>query len=248
MLMFGFDVFAHREMPMKYAVVSRGGLLMLVLVGSVIAQVDRPASEARERVNAKTAKLLEVITIDDAAKRERVSAILGEWYSTLRDWHREHDAELASLWSEWSRARAAIPKDEFPGEVIAHQIDDLYASLKPEYASFIRKLGTELDSDQVDAIKERWSRSPGMTRTYNAYLEIAPDLTEEQKKVILDRMKLAREDAMLTDADREIVNIFKRHKVKVEQYIGTLQWAKLHKAFAEKGKSTTTQPATAPGQ
>ena len=27
------------------------------------------------------------------------------------------------------------------------------------------------------------------------------------------------------------------HKVKVEQYVGTLEWAKLHKAFAERGKS-----------
>ena len=75
-----------------------------------------------------------------------------------------------------------------------------------------------------------------MMRTYKAYLEIVPDLNEEQKKVIFERMKLAREDAMLTDADREIVTIFKRHKVKVEAYIGTLEWAKLRQAFANKGK------------
>jgi hypothetical protein len=52
-------------------------------------------------------------------------------------------------------------------------------------------------------------------RTCKAYLEIVPDLNDEQKKVILDRMKLAR-DAMLTDAAREIVAIFKRHRVKAE--------------------------------
>ena len=48
-------------------------------------------------------------------------------------------------------------------------------------------------------------------------------------------MNLAREAAMLTDSDKEIVNIYKRHKVKVEQYIGSLEWAKLHSAFAKKG-------------
>ena len=42
---------------------------------------------------------------------------------------------------------------------------------------------------------------------------------------------------MLTDADKEIVAIYKRHKVKVEQYVGALEWAKLHKAYAERGKS-----------
>jgi hypothetical protein len=75
-----------------------------------------------------------------------------------------------------------------------------------------------------------------MMRTYKAYLAIVPDLNDEQKEVIFDQMKLAREDAMLTDADREIVAIFKRHKVKVEAYIGTLEWTKLHQAFANKGK------------
>jgi hypothetical protein len=42
---------------------------------------------------------------------------------------------------------------------------------------------------------------------------------------------------MLTDSDKEIVAIYKRHKVKVEQYVGTLEWAKLHKAYAERGKA-----------
>jgi hypothetical protein len=55
--------------------------------------------------------------------------------------------------------------------------------------------------------------------------------------VIKARLLMAREAAMLTDADKEIVAIYKRHKVKVEQYVGTLEWAKLHKAFAERGKS-----------
>jgi hypothetical protein len=115
--------------------------------------------------------------------------------------------------------------------------------LKPAYQTFIGKLSTELSQEQIDTIKETWSRSPGMKRTYDAYLEIVPDLTEEQKKVIYNRMLLAREAAMLTDADREIVNIYKIHKVKVEAYVGTLEWAKLHRAFANRGKAP---PATAP--
>ena len=80
-----------------------------------------------------------------------------------------------------------------------------------------------------------------------AYIAAVPDLTEEQKQVILDRMLKAREDAMLTDADKEIVNIYKRHKVKVEQYIGTIAWQRMHKAYAEQGKAKpATQPATEP--
>jgi hypothetical protein len=143
---------------------------------------------------------------------------------------------LKGLWSQWAQARSVVPKDEFPGEVIAHQIDAVYASLQPAYRAFLEKLSAHLTPEQIDALKETWSRSPGMRRTYQAYVEIAPDLNDEQKKVILDRMLRAREDAMLTDADKEIVAIYKRHKVKVEAYIGSLEWAKLHKAYANRGK------------
>jgi hypothetical protein len=76
-----------------------------------------------------------------------------------------------------------------------------------------------------------------MKRTYNAYLEIAGGLDDTQKQVVYDRMYRAREDAMLADSDKEIINIFKCHKVKVEQYIGSLEWEKLHKAFANRGKA-----------
>jgi len=168
-----------------------------------------------------------------------VKAVVARWLVTMSRWHENHDPHLKELWSQWSEARAVVPKDEFPGEVIVHQIDRVYDSLRPAYRAFLDELARELSAEQIDAIKENWSRSPGMQRTYESYLAIVPDLNDEQRKVIHDRMSLAREDAMLTDADREIVNIFKRHKVKVEAYIGGLEWAKLHRAFANRGKAAS---------
>ncbi len=213
-------------------------ILCLCSIG--FAQGDEAA---QKRADSKSSRLAEAAKIDNPETATRVKAILSEWFITMWSWHQQHDSELQTLWSEWNKARAVVPKDEYPGEVIAHKIDDVYATLKPAYEAFIAKLQAEISAEQIDAIKEQWSRSPGMRRTYNAYLEIAPDLTDEQKQVILDRMLRAREDAMLTDADKEIVNIYKRHKVKVEQYVGSLEWTKLHKAFANKGKQPATKPA-----
>lgn len=190
----------------------------------------------QKRAESKSARLVDALKLDDAAKAARVKALVGEWFLTMWTWHEKQDPQLKELWKQWSQARSVVPKDEFPGEVIAHRIDDVYASLRPAYESFIQKLSAELTPEQVDTFKEAWSRSPGMRRTYNAYLQIVPDLTEEQKQVILARMQRAREDAMLTDADKEIVNIYKRHKVKVEAYVGSLEWAKLHRAYAKRGK------------
>jgi hypothetical protein len=195
-----------------------------------------PPAATLKRADDKAGRLVGTLKLDDATKAGRVKGILGDWYLTIWAWHQENDAKLKELWTQWNQARAVVPKDEFPAEVIAHQMDALYTSLKPAYQSFIGKLSAELTPEQVDVLKETWSRSPGAKRTYAAYLEIVPDLNDEQKKVIHDRMLLAREDAMLTDADKEIVSIFKRHKVKVEAYVGTLEWSKLHRAFANRGK------------
>lgn len=212
-------------------------LLSLALSCSALVPAAAAPDEAtQQRADTKATRLLGILKLADAAKGERAKGILRDWYITMWDWHQENDPKLKELWTQWNQARAVVPKDEFPAEVIAHKIDDVYASLRPAYRTFVEKLSAELTPEQVDAIKERWSRSPGKMRTYNAYLEIVPDLTEEQKKVILDRMDRAREDAMLTDADKEIVAIYKRHKVKVEAYVGTLEWAKLHRAFANRSK------------
>ncbi len=222
--------------------------IMMVLVSGLAAAVcaAAPARAApagaiddalRKKIDQKAGKIVEALKLTDGGKAAKVKTIVSDWLAVMMTWHKEHDAELNRLWGEWNKARSVVPKDEFPGEVIAHQIDTVYASLKPAYEDYMKRLSAELTAQQVDAIKESWSRSPGMTRTYNAYLEIVPDLTAKDKEVIKARMLLAREAAMLTDADKEIVAIYKRHKVKVEQYVGTLEWAKLHKAFTERGKS-----------
>ncbi len=240
----------HSPMPLR----ALASLTILPLVGAspvslraetgdaapAVVATPAPAEAAdasRSKAEAKAARLVSALKLDDAEKASRAKAIIADWLVTMGAWRRENDATLKDLWSRWSKARSVVPKDEFPGEVIAHQIDAIYATLKPAYHAFLERLATELSPEQIDTLKETWSRSPGAKRTYNAYLETVPDLTEEQKKVIFDRMQRAREDAMLTDADKEIVNIFKRHKVKVEAYVGSLEWAKLHKAYANRGKA-----------
>jgi hypothetical protein len=230
---------------MKLPRFSPAAFSLLLVCGSLVqlraADDTNSAPTAEKQIDVKADRLLKPLKLDDAAKAARVKSILGDWLGTLAGWHKENDPKIKALWSQWSKARSVVPKDEFPGEVVAHQIFDAYSSLQPTYQSFTNKLSGELTPEQIDTFKENWSRSPGMMRTYNAYLEIAPGLTDDQKKVIYDRMYRAREEAMLTDSDKEIINIFKCQKVKVEQYIGSLEWEKLHKAFANKGKADSPE-------
>jgi hypothetical protein len=225
----------------------RFGILMVVAGGLAAARsTEDPTTAApagaidaalQKKFDEKAAKMVDALKLTDAGRAAKAKTIVSDWLAVMTGWHKEHDAELHRLWGEWSKARAVEPRDEFPAEVIAHKIDDVYASLKAAYEEFIKRLSAELTAEQLDALKESWSRSPGMTRTYNAYLEIVPDLTAKDKEVIKARLLLAREAAMLTDADKEIVAIYKRHKVKVEQYVGSLEWTKLYRAYVERLKA-----------
>jgi hypothetical protein len=197
-----------------------------------------PLDEAtRKKIDQKATNIVKSLKIADEEKAAKVKTVTTDWLAAMTTWHKQNDAELTRLWGEWNKARAVVPKDEYPGEVIAYQIEAVYGSLKPAYGKFVERLSAELTPEQVDSIKEAWSRSPGMARTYGAYLETVPDLAEKDKEVIKGYMLKAREAAMLTDADKEIVNIYKRYKVKVEQYVGTLEWSKLHKAYGERAKA-----------
>jgi len=230
---------------MKRKFVSIG--ILMVLAGGLAAArsakdpttavpADVVDAEMQKKFDDKAAKMIDALKLTDAGKAAKAKTIVSEWLAVLTTWHKEQDAQLNKLWSDWAKARSVEPRDEFPGEVIAHQIDAVYASLKPAYENFIKRLSPELTAEQLDALKESWSRSPGMTRTYNAYLDVVPDLTAKDKEVIKARLSMAREAAMLTDADKEIVNIYKRHKVKVEQYVGSLEWTKLYRAYVERLK------------
>jgi hypothetical protein len=232
---------------MKRELVILGVVALLGFAFPAALRAAEPsAADEAKKVDQKTNKLIDGLRLTDTGKAATAKTATREWLVAMLAWHKEHDAELKTLWSEWIKARAVVPKDEFPGEVIAHKIDDVYASLKPAYRDFISRLSAELSPEQVDALKEAWSHSPGMKRTYTAYLDIVPDLSEQDKQVIHDRMLMAREAAMLTDSDKEIVSIYKRHKVKVEQYIGTLQWTKLHQAYGEKAKREAEAKKAAP--
>src|SRR5205814_10508785 len=85
----------------------------------------------RKRIDQKAAKIVESLKLTDAGKAATVKTIASDWLAVMMTWHREPDAELNRLWGEWNTARSVVPKDEFPGEVIAHQIDAGYASLRP---------------------------------------------------------------------------------------------------------------------
>jgi hypothetical protein len=89
--------------------------------------------------------------------------------------------------------------------------------------------------------------------TYNAYLEIFPKLTDEQKAVVLKNLQAAREEAIDCEAMAEKSAFFKKYKIKIEDEYLTAQgynpkqarqdFAVKQKAEAAAKKTATPLPA-----
>src|SRR5262245_20041847 len=110
-----------------------GGLAAAVCAADLATATPAGAIDdaMRKKIDQKVAKIVESLKLTDAGKAAKVKTIASDWLAVMMTWHKEHDAELNRLWGEWNKARSVVPKDEFPGEVIAHKMDDVYGWRKP---------------------------------------------------------------------------------------------------------------------
>ena len=70
-----------------------------------------------------------------------------------------------------------------------------------------------------------------------SYVAMVPEMTDEEKAVLWDRMVQAREDSLAAWSDKQIVKIFKKYKVRNEfsiDYFG-YGYQKRYQAWVSKG-------------
>ncbi len=104
-------------------------------------------------------------------------------------WHKEHDAELNRAVGRVEQGAGGRAEGRVPREVIADQIDAVYASLKPAYEDYMKRLSAELDGGAGRRDQGELEPQPGHdAHVQRVYLEIVPDLTAKDKEVIKARM------------------------------------------------------------
>lgn len=150
---------------------------------------------------------------------------LEEHYRRVWSWHQEVDFLLDEAWKHWDEARTDRenhPKDEYLALVIMHErIDPLYASFAPQIHQLLQSLRSGVGETTTVLLLDEITRSPGAERTYRAYLEMIPEMTHEQKKILWERMVLAREESLAAWSSKRVIKIFKKHKVRNEHSIDT---------------------------
>jgi signal transduction protein with GAF and PtsI domain len=203
------------------AVLAVGGFARFAPAAPATAPASSPAdTEAAytQAVEKRTADILDVLALDDPAKSKRVHDTIQAQYRALREWQEANESKLKD------KQTAAADKER------------AMASRKALREEYLAKLSADLTPEQVEKVKDKMTYNK-VNVTYDAYLKLNPDLGDEQKAVILDHLRQAREEAIDGGTSEEKSDIFNRYKGKINNYLSAQK-----KAKAAQG-STTSKPS-----
>lgn len=189
--------------------------MSFVLVTCVHAQnapKESPEAAYRKVVTDRAAKIVATLKLSDEAKSLKVRDIIADQYVALSTIHDARDAAIKIAKQESREDKATTDT------AIEKARSEAQAKLDKFHAAYLAKLSAELTPEQVDGVKD------GMTYgvvqvTYNVYLKMMPDLSDEQKKQIMNWLVEAREIAMDQGSSDEKHKVFGKYKGKINNYL-----------------------------
>jgi hypothetical protein len=187
-------------------------------------------------ITKRADKILATLGITDDAAKSRVRDLLIQQYRTLREIHAARDAKLAEV-------KHGQPADPSVAEAwIKTARDAATLKLADVHRRFVARLSVELSPEQVDKVKD------GLTYgvvgvTYKRYLELFPELKDEQKREILANLVEARDLAMDAGSSEEKHAVFGKYKGRINNYLSAAGYdmRQAEKNLAEKQKARSAQ-------
>ncbi|MBP8604565.1 MAG: DUF3826 domain-containing protein [Phycisphaerae bacterium] len=198
--------------------------------------------DIQQNVQNKGKELAQSLKLGNEIKQSKVADLLAEHYGRVWAWHQQADEKLDAAWLAWDDARdpAKGGKNELKAlTIMVEQIEPIYAEFAPQIQGLLTALRKEITDEQIIALLDRITRSPGVDRTYNAYLEMVPEMKEEEKKILRNRLEQARIESLSAWSDKSIVKIFKKYKIRNEFSIDDFgyDYRKRYEAWATRTKS-----------
>ncbi len=191
------------------------GIVAALFMVNPLAGQDKAAEldeEYLKVVTRRAEKIVLSLDLKDPEMALEVGDIIAMQYYHLSEIHDARDAELVSISNSRDLCPLVIEKEK---KKIIASADKKIAKLHKNY---LRDLSKYLSPSQVDGVKD------GMTygilgNTYEGYLALLPDLTQEQKEKIMDWLVEAREIAMDAGSSEEKHYWFGQYKGKINNYL-----------------------------
>jgi 2,3-bisphosphoglycerate-independent phosphoglycerate mutase len=207
---------------MKDSLLALGSTLVMILAGSAAhANPTLPKNLSDEDtaytrvITERAGKIVATLNLPDSATFYRVRTIVAGQYRALNAIYTDRDNRLKEI------------KDQQPPpdkntidsikKIVQQDVDTRVTKLHGEYLAILAKV---LDSNRIDKVKD------GMTYnvrevTFNAYVQMIPQLTDEQKAVIMADLIEAREHAMDAESSEKKHAWFGKYKGRINNYLSS---------------------------
>ncbi|MGD9557433.1 MAG: DUF6298 domain-containing protein [Mangrovibacterium sp.] len=194
-------------------------LLLAVLTGSAELHAQNgTVSKQRDEiywnvVSKRAEKIVSTLGIADSTRWERVRNLIARQYYELNGIHDRCKAEQGKLKGKGG-SREQI---EAELKILQANADNELIGL---HRNFLEALSGELSPEQTEGVKN------GMTYgvlpiTYAGYLDMIPELKEEEKQQILIWLTEAREHAMDAGSSEEKHGWFGKYKGRINNYLSS---------------------------
>lgn len=186
-------------------------LAITTAVTSAASATSTPADDAAYRQVSleRAGKIVDTLGIADAARASRVRETIAQQYRDLRDIHDARDAQLAALEAADAADRESVSN--------AVRIESELKLFRLHYA-FLGRLAAELTLEQIDAVKNGLTYGV-LPNTYRTYLDLHPNLTDDEKRQVLAWLTEAREYAMDAGSSEAKHGWFGKYKGRINNFL-----------------------------
>lgn len=165
-----------------------------------------------ETIIVRSQKIVDQLNLSNPQVALSVRNTIANRYFELNDIYENRDQALNALKNN------SILSDEQKNAEKERILNEKDAALYRTHFAFPANLSLFLDRDQIDAVKD--GMTYGVVRvTYDAFIEMIPSLTEEEKKRIYAWLLEAREYAMDAESSNKKHEIFGKYKGRINNYL-----------------------------
>jgi Protein of unknown function (DUF3826) len=218
----------------------------LISFTRVIAQgnsnaIDKDAVYT-QTITTRAKKIVQTLEISDSSKATKITGIIADQYRNLNTFYSQRDDQIKSI------QQKGLSKEVTDSEIKTVQ-NFTDKKLEELHSSFLSALTSELTPEQVTKVKDGMTYNV-LNVTYDAYVDMIPNLTREQKNQIMVWLVEAREHAMDGESSEKKHWWFGKYKGRINNYLSAQgyditkerkQWEAKTKQQAEQKSKTQIQ-------
>ena len=187
-------------------------LLLQLLSGITVNAQPAPDEAYNKVITERSIKIVNTLGIKDSVVYNKVMAVLVNQYRALNTIQETNSKQVAGIKQDTAAGKEIIASR------LKEQEEKRYNQTLQLHQQFIVGLQALISAEQLEQVKDGLTYSV-FPKTYNAYLDMIPSLTAEQKLKIYDWLKEARELAMDGENSDKKHAVFGKYKGKINNYL-----------------------------